>query len=169
MNQWWGGREPQPTLRVHHSKCCKEIQGFSQNHFTKIPRKVGLLISHFVPNSFAYFLYSTMWVAKWERDLWWLSLFCESVSDFDYFCIERPPWAVMTQSKISPDVCEKKLFSYKAFMFSDMRTENIMRSVILPHHKQVGIRRFLPNGFISKVLDYQFMPMGFGIWCEGQN
>ena len=54
-------------------------------------------------------------------------------------------------------------------MFSDMHTENIMASVILPHHKQVGIRRFLPNGFISKVLDYQFMPMGFGIWCEGRN
>ena len=47
---------------------------------------------HFVPKFLAQFPYSNiMGVAKWGRDLWWLSLFCESVDDFDHFLIERPP------------------------------------------------------------------------------
>ena len=42
--------------------------------------------------STAQFLQSTiMGVAKWERDLWWLSLFCESVKEFDHFIKERSP------------------------------------------------------------------------------
>ena len=37
-------------------------------------------LDHFVPKSFAHFLYNIiMVVAKWERDLWWLSLVCENV------------------------------------------------------------------------------------------
>ena len=142
--------------------------GLSRNHFAKIPRKVGLSMSHFVPNSLLIFYIAPCELRSGSETSGGSHF--ESVNDFDHFCIERPPWAVMTQSKISPDVCEENFLPInKAYMFSDMHTENIMASVILPHHKQVGIRQFLPNGFIPKVLDYQFMPMGFGIWCEGRN
>ena len=51
-------------------------------------------LGHFVAKSFAHFLYNTiMGVAKWGRDLRWLSLFCENVKweRFSPFLIESPP------------------------------------------------------------------------------
>ena len=52
-----------------------------QNFLAKLVFQLG----HFAPKSFAHFLYSTiMGVGKWERDLWWLSL-------FDRVLIEKPP------------------------------------------------------------------------------
>ena len=56
--------------------------------------KLVFQLGHFVPKSFARFLYNTiMGVAKWEQDLWWLSLFCENVkwARFWLFPIKRPP------------------------------------------------------------------------------
>ena len=82
---------------VFQLESCGEFLAFSRNRFAIIPRKVGISIrqfSHFVPKSFAHFLYNTiMGVAKWERYLWWLSLFCESVKweRFWPFLIERSP------------------------------------------------------------------------------
>ena len=52
-------------------------------------------LGNFVPESFAHFLYNTiMGVAKWDRDLWWLSLLCENVKWERVwpFLIELPPW-----------------------------------------------------------------------------
>ena len=69
----------------------------------KPTRVFSFTLGHFAPNLFAHFPYSTiMWVAKWERDLWWLSLFCESLKweHFDHFLIERPPWHTIMESII---------------------------------------------------------------------
>ena len=47
-----------------------------QNILAKLVFQLG----HSAPKLFAQILYSTiMRVAKWERDLWWISLFCKSV------------------------------------------------------------------------------------------
>ena len=57
--------------------------------------KMVFQLVHFAPKSFAQIIYSTiMRVAKWQRDLWWLSLFCESVKweqiwPFSYYWIGR--------------------------------------------------------------------------------
>ena len=56
-------------------------------------------LGHFVPKSFTHFLYNTiMGVAKWERDLWWLSLFL-------WKCEVR---TILTISNWKTPLCSKK-------------------------------------------------------------
>ena len=46
-----------------------------------IQAKLVFQLGNLSPNLFVHFLYSTIMVgvSKWERDLWWLSHFCEIV------------------------------------------------------------------------------------------
>ena len=73
LNQWLRG--------IFQLEICEDFQAFFQNTLAKDPRKVGVSIrpfrSHIVRSNC---IYSTiMEVAKWERGLWRISLFCESV------------------------------------------------------------------------------------------